>query len=190
MPYTDATDAEKDQHQTAIARALPPGWSAEPANGSHGRTLRHVDGYGVLFETCWDKPKRLKISGVWPQDSTGHTHHPYTGAPSITVSAEKSAKAIADDIERRLLPEYLEHYRQQYAKAEEASTYERETEATIHAIEGVTASLRGAHNKAIVYPYRSHVDKVTAQGPAVRFEAFNCPLAVALRILPLLREVD
>ena len=54
MPYRDATDAEKDAQQQAIAHALPPGWQNTPA-GTHGRTIQHVDGYGVylVWETSW-----------------------------------------------------------------------------------------------------------------------------------------
>lgn len=200
MPYRDATTEEKDKSAAAIARAMDPGWSVgtlyEPASGNtpeYGRTLRHVDGYGVflVWEIAWEhKPMRLKISGVWPRSTTidGRTeiHSPYEGGPSITVDATKDPKRIAGDIQRRLLPEYLPVYRKQYDKAQAAEAEARATERTITALVAFTGGHQGAHTKTAIYLGNSEAYNVTAQGDTVRFEHFNCPLPTAIVLLALL----
>ncbi len=54
----------------------------------------------VFYFDTWKK--RIRISGAFPRDFA-----PYGKTFEITVAADRPAAAVAKDIERRLLPEYL-----------------------------------------------------------------------------------
>ena len=54
-------------------------------------------GRALELRTCWEDESRFKIAGFLGDQTT---------RASITVAQSRSAKAIAADIERRLLPDY------------------------------------------------------------------------------------
>lgn len=61
-------------------------------------------GRGLYFRL---EKKRFKISGMFPRQKCRAWHEDYK---DIGVSAERSAKDIASDINRRLIPHYLKAY--------------------------------------------------------------------------------
>ncbi len=61
-----------------------------------------------IFSSQYHKPDRFFINGSYP-DHKDHSIVYSTGHPEITVSASRTAVAIAKDIQRRFLPVYLEN---------------------------------------------------------------------------------
>ena len=73
----------------------PSNWSFELIDG-HGR--------GLFFRCEYGASKKYRISGNFSASKTGRH---YGKGHSIGVSRSRAAKAIAADITRRLLPDYL-----------------------------------------------------------------------------------
>jgi len=93
----------------AIAQALGEDWSAKAP-----RLLMHKDGYGleILTDSRLKMKDRLIFEGCYDLDGDNLTD--YTNRvdreslPSITVSINREAEAIAQEIRTRLLPHYLQ----------------------------------------------------------------------------------
>jgi hypothetical protein len=75
-------------------------------------------GRQLVFRPCWDSPGRIRIAGSLPQ-GLSKTH--------ITVSEERTPAAVAGDITRRLLPDYLAEW-----KDTETRRRERESEMELY----------------------------------------------------------
>jgi len=87
---------------------------------AHAVSMKRADGVSLfvicerldyLTETL--KGKRLEISGSYPRNLFGR-HYSETipmgeSLPKITLSATRTAAAIANDIQRRILPDVIEH---------------------------------------------------------------------------------
>ena len=106
-----------------IADALD-GWQVSDDQPTSNVQLDGPAGAGLyLSEPYWEKG-RVVVGARWPHaDINGQreTFQPYfssygsnpTKAPCITCAASRGAEAIAKDIERRFLPQYLPLYEQQ-----------------------------------------------------------------------------
>lgn len=152
MTHTEKTHA---LHNLAaqIAALLGEGWSYTDTSGDQWATIAHADGRALSLSHVggWGKkPLRLAVSGSYPsyQDEQGRSqrvmppdlYNPKEEYPEITVSLEKTAEAMAKDIQRRFLPEYsriwercqeLKQSRAEYADAK------RRAHAELAAIAGV-----------------------------------------------------
>lgn len=198
MAFIEATPEQRQTFTRELATALGEGWSADiDCNGEYIHcSVKHQDGHGVHVhhETAWNgKPMRITLSGIWPVDSQRQMYVPSNGsAHSITVAADKAPSKIASDIKNRFLPIYLEQYASCKQRADSSNAYELATRRTIadlkEAIPGRTGG--SSHLTSTFYPERSHVYQVTAQGSSVRFEAFNCPVSVAIFLLKAARKVS
>jgi hypothetical protein len=72
-------------------------------------------GRQLVFKPCWEMPGRIQIRGSLPESLSRE---------KITVSGERSARAIAADINRRLLPVFLKEW-------QEVETHRRQREAEL-----------------------------------------------------------
>jgi hypothetical protein len=193
---TDRTsETDKDAQARAIAGALGGGWTVQPPrDGQRTRAIVQPDGAGVSVWWSEYPAGRLEIHGVWPRGADGKEYRP-TGyretSPTITVNASRPPAAIASEIRRRFLPAYLELYAKKRSEQDGAEAYQRETAATLARLVAATGSadgLRRANGQQLstLYVRDSHVYRVEASGDSVRFEAFSCPVDVAVRVLDLL----
>lgn len=196
----EITHTLKDWQAKAIAEALPTGWSWDEAKSRttgvpdvdrrYDRELRHVDGHGLHLD--WftdgyrsDAPIRIKISGCWPRDARNNLHYPAGDSPSITVLASKNPEAIARDIVVRFLPAYLPQWAKYWERCESANEHERQTQITISMILLAADGHKGAHSVDTVFLKHNEIYSCTAQGRSVRFEAFNVPRELAIKILQI-----
>jgi hypothetical protein len=72
-------------------------------------------GRQIMFRPCWEAPGRIQIRGSLPQSLSRE---------KITVSEQRLARAVAGDINRRLLPGFLQEWR-------ETETRRRQREAEL-----------------------------------------------------------
>jgi hypothetical protein len=190
------TDADKDQQARAIAAALGAGWTVQaPRDGQSTRHVGQADGSGVSIWFTEYPAGRLEIHGIWPRGKDGQEYRPTRygeTSPTITVNASRPAAQIAAEIRRRFLPGYLALYAKKTAERAGAEQYQDRTADTLARILAATASEGGRQGRAngaqlsTVYLRESHVHRVEASGDSVRFEAFSCPVEVAIRVLDLL----
>ncbi len=60
-------------------------------------------GRQLVLRPCWEAPGRIQIRGSLPQSMSRE---------KITVSEQRPARAVAGDINRRLLPGFLQEWRE------------------------------------------------------------------------------
>lgn len=174
-----------------------------------GRTLQHRDpaatdpnairraGYAIgLSWNTYGREGRMVIGGRWPATQAGEPkigtregnyqqRQERNWTTEITVALEKPAAAIAKDIQRRLLPDYLEAYELGCAACERTEAQQADTGRTLAillAASGARASQRSREEPG-GYPADSHLYSFTVSGKSVSFSAFSCPIEVALQII-------
>jgi hypothetical protein len=88
----------------AILEYLKP-WTLDDANMRNNARAQHP---AKAYAAIWFREQRgrLIITGAYPPNH----YPPQDRRPRITVSATRAPKAIARDIQRRFLPDYLEAY--------------------------------------------------------------------------------
>ena len=102
---------------TQIAAHLP-GWTREiPELPPHEYTPRHVflrrdDGAGIAIAFVWNQQGRIEVSGRYPYQASGH----FRDRPVITLNAARRAEALAREISRRFLPDYLVRWEEAQAE--------------------------------------------------------------------------
>lgn len=102
-----------------------------------------IDGTGKGLFFYYDEKGRFEISGQFPRDRTR-----YASCGKIGVSTHRTAKSIAQDIERRLLPDYHEAYE----KGQKLYLAEQEKEQQrLFKIQSVATALRGTPGKDHYY---------------------------------------
>lgn len=196
----------------ALSTALGQGWIARNASPNPDEYqawhLQRLED-GLELDLQWDdqgqredrakrgEAVRLAVRGVWPRDHEQQACVPTQTErgghrTSITVDAGKPAEAIAKEIQRRLLAGFTLLHRRAMDIVNRRGTYHTQIEQTLRTIlEAIPGSYRGQHAKASVY-FRSenHAYSVSVQGESVRFEAFSCPAAVAIRVLQACQEQE
>jgi len=111
-----------------IATALGGGWTCEEPKEEFGDYicyLRHADGYVLRLYIYRDKT-RLFIAGMYPKTRDGQRVSSYSDKadPEITCAFARGSAAIAKEIERRLLPPYLEMWAEMSERARSHDAHE------------------------------------------------------------------
>lgn len=106
---------------------VPAGWTPVRDRNGVADSLQNADGARLSFGTVWNRPDRIVIRGQWLTT----TQYNWTKSEDrglspfeITVAATRAPKAIAAEIARRLLPDYLRVFA--YTKAAEAQAADEE----------------------------------------------------------------
>lgn len=127
-----------------------------------------IDGEGRGLHLRPQTGGKLSISGTFSAKKTGRTHGKHK---SIGVSISRDAKAIAADIERRLLPHYLQAFddavalHQKDMQREEAQNHQARALAKMakggrilgHGGQGSNKVVYFDHGKAEIYGYSGEV---------------------------------
>tara|TARA_R110002110_G_scaffold415559_1_gene650639 strand:+ start:3792 stop:4358 length:567 start_codon:yes stop_codon:yes gene_type:complete len=101
-----------------VARLLPGNWRHTTIESDDADKWRpaaiikndNTSGQKIRIQQHWQKADRLEIGGV----IAGSIYK----TPRITVAASRTAEAIAADIARRLIPDYLKAFERSAAEAE------------------------------------------------------------------------
>jgi len=144
------TDHERDRRLSGeLASALAavmPGWRrVEHGDPDSHRwyTLVRADGTTVSVTVGgYRLAGRVTLRGVWPRYKDGNRYQTATGelAPEITCSASRAPKAIARELERRLLPEFLAKSAAAVAYVAQHDAFQVDAEA---AAERIAAAIGG-----------------------------------------------
>jgi hypothetical protein len=128
-----------------VALHLGPPWKfnqlGEP---SHWR-FEIIDGQGRSLVFCHDtRADRFRIGGAFPRDWP----RPHSGDyRNIGISAARSPKAIAADVSRRLLPQYLAAFEQAAQRHREERVEEERLELVQQALARVTGGRVVSHGQ-------------------------------------------
>jgi len=107
-------------HELARQVAAHLGWNFDEDTADWYVRLKHPQMAGMALQLK-QRNGRLVISGVYINDLThGYFGPSHDSEPRITVSATREAASIAQDIERRLLPQYCSEYEKYRLRFEEA----------------------------------------------------------------------
>jgi hypothetical protein len=150
-----------------------------------------VEGDGLYLHEQYSQPGRIQISGWFPRSSMyfpkGLTRH-------IGVAAARGPKAIAAEIDRRLLPAYraaIARVREHDAREQAEQEARDQLSAFITGLFPPKATSMPGHmqhrsgSEVIVYMpgHQGGTVKVSAGAHEVTFDRFRVPAAVALRML-------
>lgn len=89
----------------AIAGELGSGWAIKGGEAHWSQQITGPDRQELWISTGYQALDRLQIAGDYPTDMYGRIPH-VRDSPRITLAANRSPKALARDIQRRLLPGY------------------------------------------------------------------------------------
>ncbi|MDX3066257.1 MULTISPECIES: hypothetical protein [Streptomyces] len=203
-------------HYDALGRALADtlnhrdiqggGWTHEPGWNVHGSVLlRHPANLGVSLVRMnthrkGDAGRRLTIDGIYPSCWGGARVTP------ITVGMDRPALRIADEIVRRLLPDYLETLAEALKETRIAEENRRARVVMNRRLEGVLPGLSAAGSPRHPEPSRSRSywyggqystgptpiaasGNVTLRADATHMDLklTDVPAELALKILEMLR---
>jgi hypothetical protein len=140
---------------------------------------------GLSLFVDFSKRGRLFISGCgWPKDNTGHEHYPRHGRNlKISVRGDRGAEAIAKEITRRLMPDYLnEHAKQKELAAEYdevAKKKERITDA-VHVLIGGTSRTRNGQTVFDIDGYGKQITVTSGGHVSIEFKYLESGEALKL----------
>jgi len=157
---------ERTQKLSALAREiavalnrlvpLRPWTFVEPSEDTYSVYLRNAGKARIYFQfDDWahDEPKRLSVSGYMHiGKNNSHVEVYEKGerltAPRITVGTARGAEAIAKDITRRFLPEYLRIFALAEEKVAKEIAYENAQAALLSECLRVCGKVRASHGYA------------------------------------------
>jgi hypothetical protein len=187
-------------HDVAAHLTTRGPWSVQPAEHNNV-VIKSADGPSLWIRgpsTYGSDKGKFSIHVNYPKDHTGREVYPYSNEPratSINVAATKTAKQIAGDIERRLLPVYLPIWDTQLARVNDANTYEDNRQASIDRLVKATGGkvTRNEHDRTVArldWPTNRDYDKgyvtnVQVSDKTVQMEVRSVPIDIAIKILNL-----
>ena len=156
MKYTRLEGSELLHHAALVAAALTDA-SHFTYSAVQVKDLRHVimvvasnadETYSFLLNSSWQGSGRMNVSGCYPELGTCRTARdwdaiPYgTAAPSITYKWTRTPKAVAGDLARRFLPEFLPVLDKARAAYRERVTWTNDRDALTRDVSGLLGLLQ------------------------------------------------
>ena len=149
-----------------------------------------------------DSDNRIRVDGEYPKDRAGASHDYYGSTPgnytrvprpSITISNMKTAEQIVADINRRLIPQYKEHFAAAKKSAESHDAYEDKTLASLELVKGSKLTDYETKNKKISISVPTAEDRdhgiygnAKASGDSIEMELRSLAPDQARRIMLLI----
>ena len=178
-----------------IATYLPP-WEFSPEHlGASSALLGHpeIADAHLYFRTY--TPGRIAVSGGFPRD-----FYPLPERrPRITVSAERSARSIAEDVLRRFLPAYIPLFEEMEARAQAYAEGVAQKNVALDELAGLMSTgvhrYHDAHTEGEIYHYGPDSSRIRARtsvgdrGITVDLDLSRLPLGVARQICGVLGEM-
>jgi hypothetical protein len=174
-----------EEFARGIAQHLK-GWRLDEMTSSTTARLAADGEQGIYLRSStydFDMEKsRIEVTGRYP-------HHPRYGHglareyPKITAAARRGPGAIARDIERRFLPDYLPIYQEALESKRGYEKQDREKERTLDELAGILNVQRGQDK---VYPNYPGYGYIEIQGGSIKFDLRGVPKDVALELARVL----
>ena len=176
-----------------IAEYLP-GWVIhQPENGESTNTVRVVgpDGAQLTMHNAWGETNRLVVSTTFPRGCEPDRD----SCPRITISSTRPPAKIAADIQRRLIPDYLEKYQKAREREATWNAFTAHENAMLEELAGLFVgahyspgdALDGKRAEVRVYSQLTHLHVVITGGHQgeVDLTLQNIPFATARQICQL-----
>ena len=172
-----------------IAEHLP-GWTAVPEDGRWMAYLTHPDGPKLALRH--DKG-RLNVMGTWPF-SHGEHFYPRDKSADISCALSRGPLAIAKDIERRLLPEYLPLWAEQDSRRRDVEKSNQKAEALMCRLEELLGHAHRDHSRHgrndTMHMYHGDFTFAVRRYGSVKIEVTTSDPEKVLRIAELARTFE
>jgi hypothetical protein len=151
-----------------------------------------VDTYRKKLNISFTFPSYQDASGNWQRLSTQDLlTYEERNSGSVTTSIgcayNKGAQAIAKDVARRLVPQCVELTQRAQKLIADRAEFERARDATGTQLVKQFGYEQAANNREILYARGEGLPRLQVSPKSVRFEAFYCSEASALKILAILK---
>ena len=183
-----------NEKMIAVAKILDLSWKPRPEfhdnignlNGPE-QVCTHVRN-GVY---SYREEGKITFCSVYPRDAKGQYWAGEKERVNIGVSEAKTPEQIAQDIQRRFLPKYLEHLATMRRKINELNQYNAKKEAALKQVaDHFGLEIRDDKNTGgIIYPHLPGLHSVEAyNNQHVKIARIECTPDQAVRIIVLLTE--
>jgi len=189
--------SEVEEFGRAVAAALGDGWHAEPSH-STAAFARHADGRGLFLcamSQPWSARGRVRVTGEYPHHQAWRRRQ-----VQVTVSMGRDPRAVARDLQRRLLPAYDAEFavalEAEAVRAADWAEVDRYAAAVLAAVPGSERMTVGVPDgEALVslrgHGYRHNVRiRSGSDGTAVDMDLRGIPAADAVRMLAALGDIQ
>lgn len=172
------------------------GWKIVPSDGYYDNAC--IQGSLVLDEDC-SPPQlylrgrggRVEVSGRFPRSGSGWALPYGTEAPRITAAMSRGARAVALDIKRRFIPEYLILYREAVDRCSAANKRAKETERTMRMLaEAFETTLRQANDLTVHFRFPNDIwgdVRMSGGKDKLNLKLCSVPQSLAVKIAELLK---
>lgn len=151
--------------------------------------IRHVSNDGRELSIRKDGTK-YKVHTIWPrQDGFNFTPDDHVNT-NINVGAKRGSEALANEIQRRLIPQYHEHYSIQLGKRDASINFEKSELALRDEVLSTLGDSVASHQATSkqIGVYRHGMRQVSISSGKVKLETDYLPKDVAFAILQILKE--
>lgn len=182
----------------AVASDLK-GWEFEQMNHEHAGTIKHVDtGAQILFFMDWKG--KCEVSGRFPNDEDGRVMSgqdwglwPYNEKCPVRIrmNPEKEVKKIVRDVEKKIIPQYLELYAKAAGKKQARQVMKQKRQNLINEL----CSHHGNMEQSKEFEFKAwnkgtegpQVTMTVSSGLEVEIKVHSLPEGKAKQILEILR---
>ncbi len=153
----------------------PSSWSFEIIDGA---------GRGLYFRV---DDQQFKVSGVFPRS---HTVPYREDSLTIGINSTRPAKALAADIMRRLIPQYLAAYARAAQRYKAEQEKEERLQLIIQAFMRVSGGTVAQYSRAARTVYFEHGAAEFSRDEQITLELRKLTIAQAIQIAALLKKTD
>lgn len=151
------------------------------------RRIRRGDGAELVFH--FDQRGRLTIRGEYPRSKSGEAYERDT--VSISVSPARGIRAIAEEVRRRLLPDYLLKFAGAMERKRKTDEYDRQRDALADELIGCVGMTAHTEGRFSFYAQDAGSGEVEAHGDGtVSLRLRSIPAEQAKEILRLCYEAQ
>jgi|SRR3972149_5216525 len=194
---------DRNQAEVRLAKLAPEiadalGWQIVPRDDyPHSVEMEAPEGFHVFFHAGYDQGyDKMSISGAWPRDSKGQQVMPAYNSKMqrIRVALTRTAEAVATEVKRRFLPDYIPLWEQAMECLRSHDEYQDATMTNALKLAKIVGVPKNEIREGKFSLYRSSkfpesLSDVKVSGEGVTLD-LRCTLEEAQQILEMLVEIS
>lgn len=152
-------------------------------------TVQLESGLSFYVRTEWNNKDKMVISGNYPRTKDNDFYRTYGNdkkAPSIGVSKDKDPEKICRDIEKRFIPDFLEHHAKAAQWVKDQDSY---SDAQKNNVDTIAKALNEKpYDKTKVSSYNLHIRLEYASRDYVKLEFDDLSIPDALELIAIRKK--